>query len=119
ALVTQTTPTQPAAATVSVPKVVGLTRAAAVSQLHSFGFRTAIQQQASSKPPGTVLGQNPASGASVARGATVILAVSQKAAPAATTAAASTTAPATTTAPTTTAAAAATTAPTTTAQATT
>src|SRR6266508_2357257 len=74
------TPPRPAVATVSVPRVAGLAQADAVRQLRSFGFKTAIQEQASSRPPGTVVGQNPAAGAKVARGATVILAVSQKAA---------------------------------------
>src|SRR6266446_2937161 len=42
-LATQTAPTQPATATVTVPKVAGLAQAAAVEQLRSFGFKTAIR----------------------------------------------------------------------------
>jgi beta-lactam-binding protein with PASTA domain len=121
----QTTTTAPAVA-VTVPSLVGKTRAEATAELDRAGFEVNVVAVPGAPPAGRVLAQDPAAGGKLETGQVVRLNVSdgsqgqstnaQTTAPATTTAPAATTAPATT-APATTAPA--TTAPATTPQATT
>ena len=66
-----------AAQTVAVPSVVGMRTAQAIRTLQAKGFQIQTANVVSKKPPGTVLGQSPAAGTSVARGSTVIVRVSR------------------------------------------
>jgi PKD repeat protein len=64
-------------AAVTLPDVVGRTGTEARAQLNGLGLQTAVRRSASDTvPAGTVLGQSPAAGASVAPGTTVNLTVS-------------------------------------------
>jgi beta-lactam-binding protein with PASTA domain/predicted Ser/Thr protein kinase len=66
-------------ALVTVPDVVGQTQDSARSTLENAGFTVKTTEQPSqSKDPGTVLSQNPKSGASVASGSTVTLVVAKQ-----------------------------------------
>jgi beta-lactam-binding protein with PASTA domain len=73
--VTLTVSTGPAE--VAVPDVVGGTAASARRMLEEAGLRGRIVQVASSKPAGTVIGQEPAAGAEVDRRSSVLLRVAK------------------------------------------
>jgi len=60
-----------------VPNVVGVPESTAVSRLRTNGLSAATTSVASSKPPGTVISQNPSAGASVSKGSTVSLKISK------------------------------------------
>ncbi len=60
-----------------VPNVVGVPTAVAVKRLRTNGLAASTVSVASSKPSGTVLGQNPAAGASVSKGSTISIRVSK------------------------------------------
>ena len=62
---------------VRVPNVVGVPTAVAIKRLRTSGLSATTTRVASAKPPGTVLRENPAAGASVAKGSTVSLRVSK------------------------------------------
>ena len=62
---------------IAVPKVVGLQRDEAEAQLEAAGLRADVTEQETTQPPGTVMKQDPASGARVDRGATVALTVAK------------------------------------------
>ncbi len=63
----------------AVPDVVGKTEQEARSALEAAGFRvTVVPKEDASAEPGTVLGQNPAKGATAARASTVTLTVAQE-----------------------------------------
>jgi eukaryotic-like serine/threonine-protein kinase len=64
------------AATAKVPRVVGLSQAAAQRRLHASGFRVRTAYVASSKPAGTVVSQRPTAGSTLRRGAAVRINVS-------------------------------------------
>ncbi|MEV7429535.1 MULTISPECIES: Stk1 family PASTA domain-containing Ser/Thr kinase [unclassified Nocardioides] len=61
---------------VTVPSVVGLSRADAAAQLRSAGLRTAQEETSSDEPAGQVIAQAPAAGQEVADGATVTISYS-------------------------------------------
>jgi eukaryotic-like serine/threonine-protein kinase len=61
----------------TVPQLVGLTTDSASAQLARAGFRTRIVRVAASDPEGTVVGQDPESGARAPRGAVVQINVSR------------------------------------------
>ncbi|MBC9732359.1 Stk1 family PASTA domain-containing Ser/Thr kinase [Nocardioides sp. zg-578] len=61
---------------VTVPSVVGLSRADAAAQLRSFGLRTNQEETESDEPAGEVVAQEPAAGQEVAEGATITIAYS-------------------------------------------
>ncbi|MDN4172237.1 Stk1 family PASTA domain-containing Ser/Thr kinase [Nocardioides sp. SOB77] len=61
---------------VTVPSVVGLTRADAAAQLRSAGLRTNQEETESDEPAGEVVAQEPAAGQEVAEGAMVTIAYS-------------------------------------------
>jgi eukaryotic-like serine/threonine-protein kinase len=73
---TTATTTAPAAAKARVPKVVGLTQAAAVRRLRAAGFRVRTAYVASTKPQGTVVAQRPAPATSLRKGSPVRINVS-------------------------------------------
>jgi beta-lactam-binding protein with PASTA domain len=73
---TGTTTTTTAAASAKVPRVVGLSQAAAQRRLHAAGFRVRTAYVASSKPAGTVVTQQPAPGTTLRRDAAVRIGVS-------------------------------------------
>lgn len=60
---------------VSVPEVVGMSRAGAIAQLRASGLQPQVSAVASAKPAGTVLGQAPQAGSRIARGSAVALEV--------------------------------------------
>jgi serine/threonine-protein kinase len=62
---------------VSVPKLVGLQRAAAEAELSKLGLQAEVVEQETNQPPGTVMKQDPPTGSSVAKGATVKLTVAK------------------------------------------
>jgi len=64
-------------AQVTVPDVVGDKAAAAIRALRAQGLSAQPSTVASSKPPGTVVSQSPASGESVAKGSTVAIRVAR------------------------------------------
>jgi beta-lactam-binding protein with PASTA domain len=64
------------AASTKVPRVVGLSQAAALRKLHAAGLRVRTAYVASSKPSGTVVAQRPAPGTTLRRGAAVRVNVS-------------------------------------------
>jgi beta-lactam-binding protein with PASTA domain len=64
------------AASAKVPRVVGLSQAAAQRKLHAAGLRVRTAYVASSKPSGTVVAQRPAPGTTLRRGAAVRVNVS-------------------------------------------
>jgi beta-lactam-binding protein with PASTA domain len=66
-----------AARTVAVPDVVGKSAATAVKALQAKGLQVETANVASTKAPGTVLGQSPTAGAQVAGGSTVIIRISR------------------------------------------
>jgi beta-lactam-binding protein with PASTA domain len=70
------TTTSAATSKVTVPNVVGLQQGVAQRRLNSAGLRAQVKYVQSSRPMGVVVGQNPGSGTSVARGSRVRLAVS-------------------------------------------
>jgi len=61
---------------VAVPNVTGLRTAAAGARLRAVGLKSSITKTSSTKPPGTVLKQEPSAGAKVSKGQTVTLTVS-------------------------------------------
>jgi serine/threonine-protein kinase len=63
-------------ATQTVPRVVGLTEAAATAKLTGMGFQPRVSRVSSTKQSGLVISQDPAEGAKSARGATVGIDVS-------------------------------------------
>jgi serine/threonine-protein kinase len=63
---------------VAVPKLVGLQRADAEAQLKAAGLVADVAEQESTQPPGTVMEQDPPSGTSVDKGATVKLTVAKE-----------------------------------------
>lgn len=63
---------------VTVPGLVGNTREGAEQALQSAGLGADVTERESSEPPGTVLEQNPAGGATVAPGSTVALVVAKE-----------------------------------------
>jgi beta-lactam-binding protein with PASTA domain len=63
---------------VLLPSVVGLPAAAAAKRLQALGIAGEQKQIASTKPPGTVVAQSPASGVRVKPGTPVILQVSKR-----------------------------------------
>jgi PASTA domain len=72
-----TTSTTKPRAIVTVPDLVGETRATALATLRNLGLHSSIQTiPASSVPPDFVLSQNPATASSVTAGATVSLVIS-------------------------------------------
>ena len=66
-----------ATAVTSVPNVVGMTSVRAVQRLRAVGLNAQLTGVPAAKPPGTVLSQNPAAGARVAKDSTVSLRVSK------------------------------------------
>ena len=76
-----TTATTTTAATAKVPRVVGLSQAAAQRRLHAAGFRVRTAYVASSQTAGTVVAQRPAPGSTLRRGAAVRINVSTGANP--------------------------------------
>jgi beta-lactam-binding protein with PASTA domain len=62
---------------IAVPKVVGLQRAEAEAQLEAAGLVADVTEQESTQPPGTVMQQDPPTGTSVDKGATVKLTVAK------------------------------------------
>jgi eukaryotic-like serine/threonine-protein kinase len=62
---------------VAVPKLTGLSRDDAESQLKDLGLSSKVTEQESAQDPGTVLSQDPAAGATVDKGATVSLVVAK------------------------------------------
>jgi serine/threonine-protein kinase len=63
---------------VAVPKLTGLSQADAESQLEDLGLTSKVTENESAEDPGTVLAQDPASGATVDKGATVSLTVAKE-----------------------------------------
>jgi serine/threonine-protein kinase len=63
---------------IAVPKVVGLQRAEAESQLQAAGLTADVTEQESTQPPGTVMKQDPPTGTSVDKGAAVKLTVAKE-----------------------------------------
>jgi serine/threonine-protein kinase len=63
---------------VAVPKLTGLSQADAESQLEDLGLTSKVTEKESAEDPGTVLAQDPASGATVDKGATVSLTVAKE-----------------------------------------
>jgi eukaryotic-like serine/threonine-protein kinase len=63
-------------APVTVPRVVGLTEAAATAKLTGSGFRVSVSRVSSTKPSGVVISQKPAEGVKAARGSIVGIDVS-------------------------------------------
>lgn len=63
---------------VTVPGLVGNTREGAEQALQGAGLTADVSERESSEPPGTVLEQNPASGATVAPGSAVALVVAKE-----------------------------------------
>ncbi|MDA0184235.1 PASTA domain-containing protein [Solirubrobacter phytolaccae] len=63
---------------VTVPGVVGNTRDGAEQALQSAGLTAQVTERESSEPPGTVLEQNPASGATVEPGSAVAIVVAKE-----------------------------------------
>lgn len=63
-------------APVTVPRVVGLTEAAATAELTGSGFRVSVSRVSSTKPSGLVISQKPAEGVKAARGSIVGIDVS-------------------------------------------
>jgi beta-lactam-binding protein with PASTA domain len=74
---TTTTTTPPAASTVNVPDVVGRRADVAASDLIAAGLKAKLRRQLSKRPSGTVIEQNPSAASKVARGTTVVLAISR------------------------------------------
>ena len=64
-------------AAVTVPKVTGLQAADAVASLRGRGFSSQTSTVVSTKPPGTVLSQDPNAGVQVSRGSVVSLRISR------------------------------------------
>jgi serine/threonine-protein kinase len=64
-------------AKVQVPKVVGLTQSSAEKALEARNLRVAVTEEASDKPKGEVIAQNPAPTTQVDEGSTVALTVSK------------------------------------------
>ena len=64
------------AASAKVPRVIGLSQAAAQRKLHAAGLRVRTAYVASSKPSGTVVARRPAPGTTLRRGAAVRVNVS-------------------------------------------
>lgn len=62
---------------VVVPNVLGMKQAAAVSEIQSAGFDSAVKNKFSAQPKGTVVDQSPASGTKADKGSKVTLTVSQ------------------------------------------
>ena len=62
---------------VAVPKLTGLSRDDAESQLQDLGLSSKVTEQESAQEPGTVLSQNPAAGTTVEKGAVVALTVAK------------------------------------------
>ena len=63
---------------VAVPDVQGQSQGAVAAALEEAGLQIAVDEQESSEEPGTVLAQDPAAGASVARGSTVTITVAEE-----------------------------------------
>ena len=63
---------------VAVPKLVGLQRADAEAQLEAAGLVADVTEQESTQPAGTVMEQDPPTGTSVEKGATVKLTVAKE-----------------------------------------
>jgi len=63
---------------IAVPKLTGLSRADAESQLKDLGLVPKTTEQESSNDPGTVLAQDPPAGTTVDKGATVSLTVAKE-----------------------------------------
>jgi eukaryotic-like serine/threonine-protein kinase len=82
-----------------VPQVVGLTADVATTQLTRAGFRTRITRVPGTEPEGTVIAQNPAGGARLARGEVVRINVSRGRTQTTTTVVTTTTTPARATVP--------------------
>ena len=70
---------------VVVPKLVGQTQGAAVNALTTLGLKANLQNVPSSKPVGTVVGQNPPAGNQVDKGSKVVLNISTGTGPSTTT----------------------------------
>jgi serine/threonine-protein kinase len=62
---------------VEVPQLTGLSRDEAEQQLSGLGLTAEVTEEESSRPPGTVLNQDPGAGTSVERGAAVRLTVAK------------------------------------------
>lgn len=63
---------------VTVPGVVGNTSSAASDALKAVGLSSSLQERESAEPPGTVLEQNPAAGATVPPGSAITLVVAKE-----------------------------------------
>jgi serine/threonine-protein kinase len=59
----------------TVAPVIGQTATTAVTQLQQDGFKTQIVRRVSTRPPGTVVGEQPAGGSEAATGSLVVLTV--------------------------------------------
>jgi beta-lactam-binding protein with PASTA domain/tRNA A-37 threonylcarbamoyl transferase component Bud32 len=64
-------------AQVTVPDVTGQSESSASAEISNAGLRTDITEQESDQPEGTVISQDPAAGANVAKGSTVTLVVAK------------------------------------------
>ena len=64
-------------ATVAVPNVVGMQKAAAVARLKAAGLTSRLVSVRSTKPAGTVVTERPGAGSNVAKGSTVELGISR------------------------------------------
>jgi membrane peptidoglycan carboxypeptidase len=69
-------PAPPVPKTVSVPSVVGLKKAEAISLLGEAGFRVQVEMVPSALPKSTVVAQTPAGGTSTGEGSTIVIDVS-------------------------------------------
>jgi serine/threonine-protein kinase len=87
---------------VVVPRLIGQTQGAAVNALTKLGLTSDLQNVPSSKPVGTVVGQNPPAGQGVDKGSKVVLNISTGTGPSTTTTGTTTTATTVTTTTTTT-----------------
>jgi eukaryotic-like serine/threonine-protein kinase len=74
---TSSRPEPPAPSGVTVPRVAGLTEAAAKTRLHGLGFSVDVSRIPSTKAEGIVVSQDPAQGSTAARGSIVEIDVSQ------------------------------------------
>ena len=74
---TQTCSTPTSLQVVTVPSVVGLSQAAAMTLLGDAGFYVRVLVETSTQPPGTVISQSPAAGVSAYQTSTVTITVSK------------------------------------------
>jgi penicillin-binding protein 1A len=75
---TKTCRTPTSSSLVTVPTVVGLSQAAAESELRTAGLTVEVLEGTSTQPPGTVIGQIPGGGSQVPPGTTVTIRVAQR-----------------------------------------